>query len=642
VIIEQRRLKPDVVRPTLSRVNRFTEGFQAIVDGYGIPDYKEINPTFFAIAMFPFLFGVMFGDMIHGLLMTIFAALLIWQEEKFLKMEERNEIFEYMFSGRYTLLMMGICATYMGLIYNEALSCSIDFFGSAYTYSYLCTTSWKGGGSSAFGGQPFPEFGGLRGAAVDGEVQFLPQGCTAATMKAVPTTENCWSYMEPVFDKLPCGTNEKYRCGEEVKQALTCGGQYNLADIPETVTVSKEAFVVPSDHGDDGFLPSDVGQPGTGTADGGHMNPHAAVPAKAKYSPYLFGVDPVWRYSTQNIQFTNSLKMKMSVILGVSQMMVGIILKWFNTIHFKKWGYLGSVCIPELLFMSCTFVYMCMLIFIKWSTDYAQGQIGEGVPCWESCPTLGTAAEYNNQGCFREPPMVITTLIGMFMSTGTVGQDQTDKWDRCKFFLFESQESVQVVCLVIALICVPWLFAVEPILVHRAHKAEVLKKERAGMVAHTSEESAEEDEDDPSEAPGADDEFSMGDVIVGQAIHAIEFILGAVSNTASYLRLWALSLAHSQLSEVFWEYIFKGYEIELLGGQYPGLASNNVFFILACYLVFFACTIAVLMVMESLSAFLHALRLQWVEFQNKFYHATGQKFHPLDFEDPDMPFDMDN
>merc|ERR1712188_336135 len=152
---------------------------------------------------------------------------------------------------------------------------------------------------------------------------------------------------------------------------------------------------------------------------------------------------------------------------------------------------------------------------------------------------------------------------------------------------------------------------------------------------------SEDDGDDDPNEDEEEDPFSMGDVIVGQAIHAIEFILGCVSNTASYLRLWALSLAHSQLSEVFWEYIFKGYEIELLGGQYPGLASNNVAFIIVCYAVFFACTIAVLMVMESLSAFLHALRLQWVEFQNKFYHATGYKFTPLNFEDSEMPMDVE-
>ena len=114
--------------------------------------------------------------------------------------------------------------------------------------------------------------------------------------------------------------------------------------------------------------------------------------------------------------------------------------------------------------------------------------------------------------------------------------------------------------------------------------------------------------------------FDFSETLVHQMIHTIEFVLGAVSNTASYLRLWALSLAHAQLSAVFWDRVFMA-----------SVATQNPAAMVVGFAVWAVATVGVLMLMESLSAFLHALRLHWVEYQNKFYRGDGYKFAPFAF-----------
>jgi V-type H+-transporting ATPase subunit a len=113
-------------------------------------------------------------------------------------------------------------------------------------------------------------------------------------------------------------------------------------------------------------------------------------------------------------------------------------------------------------------------------------------------------------------------------------------------------------------------------------------------------------------------EFNILEIFVMNLIHVIEFCLGALSHTASYLRLWALSLAHSQLSHVIYEELF----VMFVNQQSPVI----VFITFAAFAVL---TVGILLGMEAFSALLHAIRLMWVEFSSKFYDGLGTAFQPL-------------
>ena len=62
---------------------------------------------------------------------------------------------------------------------------------------------------------------------------------------------------------------------------------------------------------------------------------------------------------------------------------------------------------------------------------------------------------------------------------------------------------------------------------------------------------------------------------INSMIHTIEFALGTISNTASYLRLWALSLAHSQLAKVFYDMLLAS---SLESGSVVGVSTLLIFF----------------------------------------------------------------
>lgn len=58
--------------------------------------------------------------------------------------------------------------------------------------------------------------------------------------------------------------------------------------------------------------------------------------------------------------------MKFSIIFGVFHMLLGILLKGLNSILEFKLMKLIGVVIPEFIFMSCSFGYMCFCIIYKW------------------------------------------------------------------------------------------------------------------------------------------------------------------------------------------------------------------------------------------------------------------------------------
>lgn len=78
----------------------------------------------------------MFGDIGHGLIILIFAAVLVINEKKLIAKNITDDTWNIFFSGRYIMLLMGIFSMYTGFIYNDIFSISINIFGSGWSINY--------------------------------------------------------------------------------------------------------------------------------------------------------------------------------------------------------------------------------------------------------------------------------------------------------------------------------------------------------------------------------------------------------------------------------------------------------------------------------------------------------------------------
>jgi len=358
--------------PTYNKTNKFTEGFQTIINAYGTAKYTEVNPGLPTIITFPFLFAVMFGDLGHGFMMTAAATAMIYYERRLLK-SKLDELFSMAFFGRYIMLMMGIFSIYTGFIYNDIFSKSISVFPSQWEYSHNFTEG----------------------------------------------------------DTL------------EAKRV----GNYT----------------------------------------------------------YPIGLDWGWHGAENELLFTNSYKMKLSILMGWAHMTYSLCLSYINARHFKTPIDIWGNFVPGMVFFQSIFGYLVFTIVYKWYVDWYA--IGES------------------------PPGLLNMLIYMFLQPLTV-EDQ----------LYPGQMFVQVTLLVIAVCCIPILLLLKPLYLRYEHnKARALGYRGIGETSRVS--ALDADDDNSHQMNGGRDsvasdneagamitqdigdeeheEFEFSEIMIHQTIHTI-------------------------------------------------------------------------------------------------------------------------
>ena len=144
--------------------------------------------------------------------------------------------------------------------------------------------------------------------------------------------------------------------------------------------------------------------------------------------PYPFGLDPIWHGTRTELTFFNSLKMKMSIVMGVVHMTLGIVMSLFNHLYFRDRLSLIFEFFPQMVFLWGLFGYLGFLIVFKWiGAEYLQDRA-------DACDVRAAAAPDEGIVCPVGAPSLFSVMIDMVLSPGNVTTNE----------MYDGQALVQV------------------------------------------------------------------------------------------------------------------------------------------------------------------------------------------------------
>lgn len=137
---------------------------------------------------------------------------------------------------------------------------------------------------------------------------------------------------------------------------------------------------------------------------------------------YIFGYDPAWGLTGNNLSFSNNIKMKLSVIFGVLHMLFGVLTKGGNAVHFKRWATLITEVFTGFIILFGLFGWMDILIYAKWfyplniedTTIADSDELEDRLNQDDSVTEIQTKGDYDNQ----HMPSIITIMVNTAFGAG--------------------------------------------------------------------------------------------------------------------------------------------------------------------------------------------------------------------------------